>query len=116
MIRFTAELTIKRIEEKSIRKRDGDMFNFTEVTLEQAGKRPTLLVARADDAVVPELREGLKANFDLGITSFTTQDGRTFNNFLITDMAVGVAQQKAIANVPPSYPDAGVEMGDDIPF
>ena len=42
MIRFTAELTIKRIEEKSIRKRDGDMFNFTEVTLEQAGKRPTL--------------------------------------------------------------------------
>lgn len=116
MIKFTAELTIKRIEEKSVRKRDGDMFNFTEVTMEQGGKRPTLLVARADDAILPELQEGLKANFDLGITSFTTQDGRTFNNFLITDMAVGVAKKQNIANTPAGYPDTAADMGDDIPF
>ena len=114
MIKFTAELAIKRIEEKSVRKRDGDMFNFTEVTLEQAGKRPTVVVARADDSILPELREGLKANFELGITSFTTQDGRTFNNFLITDMTVGTA--KNIANVPTGYPDAGAGFGDPIPF
>ena len=109
MIKFTAELTIKRIEENSVRKSDGDMFNFTEVTLEQGGKRPTVLVARADDAILPELREGLKANFDLGITSFTTQDGRTFNNFLLTDVAV-----KQPGNAPVSYSEP--DMGDDIPF
>lgn len=111
MIKFTAELIVKKIEEKSVRKRDGDMFNFTEVTLEQPGKRPMRLVARADESVLPALHEGLKANFDLGITSFTTQDGRTFNNFLITDV-IG----ETIANTPKGYPAAAVDMGDDIPF
>ena len=114
MIKFTAQLTIKRIEEKSIRKRDGDMFNFTEVTLEQGGKRPTLLVARADDEVVGSLQEGLKANFDLGITSFTTQDGRTFNNFVVLDMAVSAA--KNIGKTHDGRPTEVVELGDDIPF
>ena len=111
MIKFTAELVIKKIEEKAARKRDGDIFNFTEVTLEQGGKRPTLLIARADEAVLPSLQEGLKASFDLGITSFTTQDGRTFNNFLITDVAV-----KQVAKQPMPAPVQDIDMGDDLPF
>lgn len=110
MIKFNAELTVKKIENKSVRKRDGGTFDFTEVTLEQKGKRPTIIVARANDDVVATLREGLKANFDLAITSFTSQDGRTFNNFLITfaDVKQPVQPLETALREP--------DVGDDIPF
>lgn len=112
MIKFNAELTVKKIENKSIRKKDGGTFEFTEVTLEQPGKRPTLLVARANDEVAPSLREGLKASFDLSITSFTTQDGRIFNNFLVTFVDV----KEPVEPFETALKQPTVEMGDDIPF
>jgi len=111
MIKFNAELTVKKVENKSIRKRDGGTFDFTEATLEQAGKRPTIIVARVDDAIVADIRQGLKADMELGVTSFTTQDGRTFNNFLLLNVSVKQPiEPLETAMIPDSYD------GDDIPF
>lgn len=84
MIKFTTELTVKKVETKTIKKRDGGDFTFTEATLEQGGKKPVTILARVSDELVPELQTGKKQSMDIGITSFTTSDGRVFNNFLVT--------------------------------
>lgn len=112
MIKFTAELTVKKIEEKSVKKRDGGMFNFTEVTLEKGGKFPTVIQARAQEDIVGDIKLGMKANFDLGITSFTTQDGRVFNNFQIT--LVEAKQPKEPLET--ALKSESIDYSDDIPF
>lgn len=84
MIKFTTELTVKKVETKTIKKRDGGDFTFTEATLEQGGKKPVTILARVSDELVSELQTGKKQSMDIGITSFTTNDGRVFNNFLVT--------------------------------
>lgn len=116
MIKFSAELTVKKIENKAVRKRDGGTFEFTEVTLEQAGKRPTLLVARASEEVLPVLREGLKGEFEIGITSFTMNDGRTFNNFLVTFFDSKEDTKEQVQPLETALKDIPDDFGDDIPF
>lgn len=109
MIKFSAKLKVKNITDKSVKKRDGGDFKFTEVELEAAGKKPTTLLARAMDEVIPLLRLGQTMDMDIAISSFTASDGRVFNNFLITN----VIENDEPATVAQT---AAADTFDDIPF
>lgn len=86
MIKFTAKLTVKKIEKKSITKRDGGIFEFEEIVLEHNTKKPTTIVARAMDDIRPRIQEGITVEMDVAISS-REYNGRVFNSFLIVDMA-----------------------------
>lgn len=110
MIKFSAKLKPLSIEQKSIKKRDGGMFNFTEVRLEHGTKYKTLLVARATDEVAPSIKIGKIQDMDIGISSNEGSDGRVFNNFVITD----ILPDEEVPTTE-SEPAARV-VGDDLPF
>jgi len=108
MIKFTAKLTVKKIEKKSVTKRDGGTFDFEEITLEHTTKKPTKLVARCMEDVRHRIHTGLTAEMDVAISSFEGKDGRVFNNFLIVEVE-DVAQ-------PTPAPQTNESAFDDIPF
>lgn len=110
MIKFSAKMKVLSLEEKSIKKRDGGTFEFTEAKLEQGTKYKTIIMARVYDDAVAKLKVGKVADMDLGITSTEAADGRIFNNFVVTDVldAEDVPEKKQPEPVP--------FAGDDLPF
>ena len=108
MIKFSNEFTVSKIEHKSLQKKDGSRFDFDEVTLETGGKYKTYLVARASEEAVNDIAEGKKFDVEIGITSWKQDNGKIWNNFLITN--VNPIAAKATERVKP------LEVDDDIPF
>ena len=110
MIKFSAKMKVLSLEEKSIKKRDGGTFEFTEAKLEQGTKYKTFIMARVYDEVVAKLKVGTVADMDLGITSAEAADGRIFNNFVVTDV-LG-AEETSEEKLPEPTPF----VGDELPF
>lgn len=86
MIKISGKFLAKKVEQKSVKKRDGGTFDFQEVTLEHVAKKPTLIVARVSDKVVEEFVEGSKYELDIAITSWESDTGKIWNNFVIMDV------------------------------
>ena len=86
MIKISGKFLAKKVEQKSIKKRDGGTFDFQEVTLEHVAKKPTLIVARVSDKVVEGFVEGSKYELDIAITSWESDTGKIWNNFVIMDV------------------------------
>jgi len=110
MIKISGKFLAKKVEEKSLKKRDGGTFDFKEVTLEHVAKKPTTIVARVSDKVVEEFVEGSKYELDIVITSWESDSGKIWNNFVVMDVIDvehGASKQQAPA---PDYGD------DEIPF
>ena len=110
MLKISGKFVAKKVEEKSVKKRDGGTFDFKEVTLEYVAKKPTTIVARVSDKVVEEFVEGSKYELDIAITSWETDTGRIWNNFVIMDV-VDVEHTNAKSNEA-NY----VAVDDDLPF
>ena len=115
MIKVTGKFLATKVEQKSVAKRTGGNFDFTEVTLEQVTKNPTTIVARVSDKVVEGFVEGSKYELDIVITSWKSDAGKIWNNFVIMEV-IDVEHcgqpQKAAAPAP-----AGNNFDDDdIPF
>lgn len=91
MITFTKEFTVENIAAKTISKRDGTPFTFTEATLVEGVKKKTYIVARVYDDVVSDLRRGQKQNLEIEITSWKRDDGKIWNNFLVKSVVDGVS-------------------------
>ena len=108
MIKFSAKMKVLSLEEKSIKKRDGGTFDFTEAKLEQGTKYKTIIMARVYDDAVAKLKVGTVADMDLGITSTEAADGRIFNNFVVTD----VIDTEEVKEKPKMVPFEG----DELPF
>lgn len=110
MIKFSAKMKVLSLEKKSIKKRDGGTFDFTEAKLEQGTKYKTIIMARVYDDAVAKLKVGTVADMDLGITSAEAAGGRIFNNFVVTDVldAEDVSEEKQPEPVP--------FVGDELPF
>lgn len=107
MIKFEATLKVDTIEDKSVPKRDGDTFEFTEVVLSNADKYPVSIVARLANATQKELiKTGRTYPFTIGIASYKRQDGRIWNNFIVD--SVNISEDD---NGPAEYVEDG-----DIPF
>lgn len=101
-------MKVLSVEEKSIKKRDGGTFDFTEAKLEQGTKYKTIIMARVYDDAVAKLKVGAVADMDLGITSTEAADGRIFNNFVVTD----VIDAEEVKEKPKIVPFEG----DELPF
>lgn len=112
MINISGKFLAKKVEQKSVKKRDGGTFDFTEVTLEQVAKKPTTIVARVSDKVVEEFVEGSKYELDIVITSWESDTGKIWNNFLVMDVVDVEHGNNAPQQAVPSYDSAD----DDIPF
>lgn len=108
MIKFSAKMKVLSVEEKSIKKRDGGTFDFTEAKLEQGTKHKTIIMARVYDDAVAKLKVGTVADMDLGITSTEAAGGRIFNNFVVTDV-IGAEEVKEKPKMVPFE-------GDELPF
>lgn len=108
MIKFSAKMKVLSVEEKSIKKRDGGTFDFTEAKLEQGTKHKTIIMARVYDDAVAKLKVGTVADMDLGITSTEAAGGRIFNNFVVTD----VIDAEEVKEKPKMVPFEG----DELPF
>ena len=110
MIKFSSKMKVLSLEKKSIKKRDGGTFDFTEAKLEQGTKYKTIIMARVYDDAVAKLKVGTVADMDLGITSAEAADGRIFNNFVVTDVlgAEDAPEEKQPEPVP--------FAGDELPF
>lgn len=107
MIKFEATLKVDSMEDKSVPKRDGDTFDFTEVVLSTADKYPVSLVARLSNGTQKELiKTGGTYPFTIGITSYKRQDGRIWNNFIVDSI-----NTQDVDNGPSEYVEDG-----DIPF
>lgn len=112
MLKISGKFVAKKVEEKSVKKRDGGTFDFKEVTLEYVAKKPTTIVARVSDKVVEEFVEGSKYELDIVITSWESDTGKIWNNFVVMDVIDvehGTVQKTQSAPVI-DYAD------DDIPF
>ena len=110
MIKFSAKMKVLSLEEKSLKKRDGGTFNFTEAKLEQGAKYKTVIMARVYDDVVAKLKVGTVADMDLGITSSEAAGGRIFNNFVVTDVIETAEAKKEPKPEPVPF------EGDVLPF
>ena len=110
MIKFSAKMKVLSLEEKSIKKRDGGTFDFTEAKLEQGTKYKTIIMARVYDDAVAKLKVGKVVDMDLGITSAEASDGRIFNNFVVTDV-LGAEDAPEEKQPKPVSID-----GDELPF
>ena len=107
MITFTKEFTVEDIATKTIKKRDGSPFTFTEATLAEGTKRKNYIVARVYDDMVSELKRGLKQNLEIEITSWKREDGKIWNNFVVKSVLGG---NQPIETPAPNWGD------DPIPF
>lgn len=108
MITFEEKLTVKKLEHKSVAKKDGGTFDFTEAILEKGGKQPTYLVCRVGEAIEPLLKVDETAVFEIGITSYVGKDKRVWNNFVILT--------KAVQEETPQVPFETQDLGEDLPF
>lgn len=110
MIKISGKFLAKKVEEKSLKKRDGGTFDFKEVTLEHVAKKPTTIVARVSDKVEEEFVEGSKYELDIVITSWESDSGKIWNNFVVMDV-IDVEHSASKPQAPaPDYGD------DEIPF
>lgn len=112
MIKISGKFLAKKVEQKSVKKRDGGTFDFTEITLENVAKKPTTIVARVSDKISEEFVEGSKYELDIVITSWESDTGKIWNNFVIMDVIDvehGAVQQAQSA-------PANDYDGDEIPF
>ena len=107
MITFTKEFTVEDIATKTIKKRDGSPFTFTEATLAEGTKRKNYIVARVYDDMVSELKRGLKQKLEIEITSWKREDGKIWNNFVVKSVLGG---NQPIEKPAPNWSD------DPIPF
>lgn len=112
MIKISGKFLAKKVEQKSVKKRDGGTFEFQEVTLEHVAKKPTTIVARVSDKVVEEFVEGSKYELDIVITSWESDAGKVWNNFVVMDVIDVEHGNSAQQQATPSYDSAD----DDIPF
>lgn len=81
MLKFTNIFTIDDIEEKTITKKDGEPFTFTEARLAYNGKKgKTIIVARVPQYILPEFRQGRTLNMDIVISHYESAKG-IFNRF-----------------------------------
>lgn len=112
MIKFSGKFLAKKVEQKSVKKRDGGTFDFQEVTLEHVAKKPTTIVARVSDKVVDEIVEGSKCELDIVITSWESDTGKIWNNFVIVEV-IDVEHGNA---KPQSATTDYVDMDDELPF
>lgn len=110
MIKFSAKMKVLSLEKKSVRKRDGGTFDFTEAKLEQGTKYKTVIMARVYDDAVAKLNVGTVADMDLGITSTEAAGGRIFNNFVVTDVIETTETTKTVDPEPVPF------EGDELPF
>lgn len=110
MITFTKEFTVENINTKTITKRDGTPFTFTEATLVEGMKKKTYIVARVYDDMVSELRQGSKQNLEIEITSWKKDDGKIWNNFVVKNVVGGYSE------TPVGMAPGWNSQGDDIPF
>lgn len=106
MITFVKEFTVEDITTKTINKRDGTPFTFTEATLVDGVKKKTYIVARVYDDMVSELQRGSKQNLEIEITSWKRDDGKIWNNFVV----------KNVLGVNKPAETAAPWDGDPIPF
>lgn len=104
MIKFNQTFKVLKIEDKSITKRDGTPYEFTEAVLEEGDKKKTYLVARVKDGVASSLHEGEKQNLQIEITSWKRDDGKIWNNFVVREV------------VPSDIPNSYYSDSEDIPF
>ena len=112
MIKISGKFLAKKVEQKSVKKRDGGTFDFQEVTLEHVAKKPTLIVARVSDKVVEGFVEGSKYELDIAITSWESDTGKIWNNFVIMDV-IDVEDDNA---KPQSNTTDYDVMEDELPF
>lgn len=89
MITFTKEFKVEEVTEKSITKRDGTPFEFTEVLLSEGDKRKTYIVARVKDEAKDLMRKGSKLPLEIEITSWKRDDGKVWNNFVVKNVLNG---------------------------
>ena len=113
MIKISGKFLAKKVEQKSVKKRDGGTFDFQEVTLEHVAKKPTLIVARVSDKVVEEFVEGSKYELDIAITSWESDTGKIWNNFVIVDVID--VEHGAVQQTQSNTTDYDV-MEDELPF
>jgi hypothetical protein len=113
MIRFSGKFTAIKVEQKSIAKRSGGNFDFVEVELEEKSKKPTTIIARVSDKVTETFVEGSIYDLDIVVTSWKSDAGKVWNNFVIMDCLDVQHGQTAPAQPAPaeSYAD-----DDEIPF
>lgn len=104
MITFTKEMKVEKVEEKTITKRDGEPFEFTEALLSEGDKRKTYLVARVKDDIKDLIREGSKLPMEIEITSWKRDDGKVWNNFVVKNVQNGAGKWDTM------------NQGDEIPF
>lgn len=83
MITFEETFLVRKVEHKDIPTKTGKNFTFTEVTLENEDKKPTLVVARLAEGMQDSIRENEKALFKMTVTSYQGKDGRIWNNFVV---------------------------------
>ena len=112
MIKISGKFLAKKVEQKSVKKRDGGTFDFQEVTLEHVAKKPTLIVARVSDKVLEEFVEGSKYELDIAITSWESDTGKIWNNFVIMDV---IDVEHGNAKPQSNTTDYDV-MDDELPF
>ena len=112
MIKISGKFLAKKVEQKSVKKRDGGTFDFQEVTLEHVAKKPTLIVARVSDKVVEGFVEGSKYELDIAITSWESDTGKIWNNFVIMDV---IDVEHGNAKPQSNASDYDV-MDDELPF
>ena len=111
MIKVSGKFLAKKVEQKSVKKRDGGTFDFTEVVLEHVAKKPTIIVARVSDKIVEDFVEGSKYELDIAITSWESDSGKVWNNFVIMDV-IDVEH----GNAQPQSAPVNDYDGDEIPF
>lgn len=111
MILFQSVMTIKDLQKKSFRKKDGGLFEFHEGLFVTDEKKPTTLVVRVDDDMMDVIAVGLKAEFQIGISSYEGKDGRVWNNFILVNK-----KDMKIVEEQPRQPLETNFDGDEIPF
>lgn len=110
MIKISGNFIAKKVEQKSVNKRSGGTFDFTEVELEEVSKKPTTIIARVSDKVVETFVEGSKYDLDIVVTSWKADNGKVWNNFIIMECKDVVHAEK------PREETTNEWDGDEIPF
>lgn len=113
MISFHHSFVVDNIEDKKIPTRNGDTFEFTEVTMYTKGKYPTWLQARLESPDMKlQLLGGEEYAMDISVSSWKSDDGRVFPRFTIRNI-VPVNPREVIDQAPPA---ASYDDDDMIPF
>lgn len=113
MISLHHSFIVDHIEDKKIPTRNGDTFEFTEVTMYTKGKYPTWLQARLESPDMKlQLLGGEEYAMDISVSSWKSDDGRVFPRFTIRNIVP--VNPREVMDVPPETPS--YDDSDDIPF